>query len=821
MKIEFIKRFTFIAVVLLAACLYAEASVSSFTNRMFYNAAVSSMGTTKSIDFSQRDNALPITNPGNDAQFNSLYLKGAEFQMGRSYYNMFLYAFPSTKIRVNLPANTYAFGVDLTRFYAGNGNFSITLSTGDTYELPGKPGVSYFSSPPNPNFLGLTSDEPMKWVEYSFNNDYMVLDNFTYTVHTPNQLSGLVSYWSAENASVDVKDGNDGILRGGIAFSPGAVGQAFDLNGITRYVEVPDSANLSLTGPMTLEARIKLNTNSVQQAIVEKYDVPGLNGYLLRIVDGKLQAAMCNSNLNGAQQPASGATTVTTGVWHHVAAVYDGTTIKIYLDGVLDGSVTANYAPTNGASSLKIGARGDDANTRLNGLIDDVRIYNRALSEGEIQSVMVYDSTPPVISPLVTGNLGSNDWYRSNVQINWNVSDAESAVNSSNGCDVSNVTEDTAGVTFTCIATSLGGTSTQSVTIKRDATAPNLIKSVTVNGNPYGGGWTNQNVLVNFNCSDALSGMASQTETTTVSTEGANQSVDGFCTDAAGNMSVDTVSNINIDKSAPLINCGAADGAWHSANVSIACTSFDSVSTLANPADANFNLVTNVAAGTETANASTDSRQVCDKTGNCSTSGSVGGNKVDRKAPSVTIAAPTAGIYPLNQIVTVTYSCMDGGSGVESCTGTSPNSSLLTTSSAGVRTFTVLAADNVGNTATPNNVVYTVGYEIGILYDQTKVHKAGTAVPIKMRILDAEGTNVSTAIEVVHAVSVSQISSQTSPSLDDSGSSNSDLDFRYDQSLGGYIFNLKTTGFGTGTYQLNFTVGASPTVYSVRFQVRQ
>jgi len=66
-----------------------------------------------------------------------------------------------------------------------------------------------------------------------------------------------------------------------------------------------------------------------------------------------------------------------------------------------------------------------------------------------------------------------------------------------------------------------------------------------------------------------------------------------------------------------------------------------------------------------------------------------------------------------------------------------------------------------------------------------------------------------------------EISSQASTIFGDSGNSNPDFDFRYDASLGGYIFNLQTTGFVTGSYLLSFVAENSPTVYSVGFQVRR
>jgi hypothetical protein len=84
------------------------------------------------------------------------------------------------------------------------------------------------------------------------------------------------------------------------------------------------------------------------------------------------------------------------------------------------------------------------------------------------------DTTPPVITPTISGTLGNNGWYTSDVTVSWSVTDAQSAVSSSSGCGSTTISTDTAGTTLTCSATSAGGTSTDSVTIKRDATAPGV-----------------------------------------------------------------------------------------------------------------------------------------------------------------------------------------------------------------------------------------------------------------------------------------------------------------------------------------------------------
>jgi hypothetical protein len=84
------------------------------------------------------------------------------------------------------------------------------------------------------------------------------------------------------------------------------------------------------------------------------------------------------------------------------------------------------------------------------------------------------DLTPPAITSTLGGTTGNGGWYVSDVSVSWNVSDAESAISSRVGCDPTSVTSDTTGTTASCSATSAGGTSTTSVVVRRDTTAPTV-----------------------------------------------------------------------------------------------------------------------------------------------------------------------------------------------------------------------------------------------------------------------------------------------------------------------------------------------------------
>ena len=88
--------------------------------------------------------------------------------------------------------------------------------------------------------------------------------------------------------------------------------------------------------------------------------------------------------------------------------------------------------------------------------------------------VTTRDVTPPTITPVVTGKQGKNGFYTSDVDLAWKVEDPDSRVTALVGCANAKVTADTSGAAYNCTASTAGGKASQSVTIKRDATAPEL-----------------------------------------------------------------------------------------------------------------------------------------------------------------------------------------------------------------------------------------------------------------------------------------------------------------------------------------------------------
>jgi hypothetical protein len=168
----------------------------------------------------------------------------------------------------------------------------------------------------------------------------------------------------------------------------------------------------------------------------------------------------------------------------------------------------------------------------------------------------------------------------------------------------------------------------------------------------------------------------------------------------------------------------------------------------------------------------------------------------------------------LNGAATATPNAADASSGVAS-----QSCAAVVTSAVGAKTVACTATDTAGN-ANSATVSYNVTYKVCLLYDPTKAVKSGGVIALKVQLCDASGANVSASGIVVHATGLQQVDSAASPVDLTPSNANPDSDFRYDSTLPGYIYNLKTTGLATGTWQMNFTVAGDPVAHSIQFDVR-
>ena len=207
------------------------------------------------------------------------------------------------------------------------------------------------------------------------------------------------------------------------------------------------------------------------------------------------------------------------------------------------------------------------------------------------------------------------------------------------------------------------------------------------------------------------------------------------------------------DRAAPAVTCAADDGTWHADNVTLWCTASDAGSGLANAGQVGFALATSVPAGSETADAVTGAVQVCDRAGNCATAGPIGGIRIDRRAPQITIAAPLDGsVVLLGDTRKASFTCSDGGSGLAACTGTVADGAALDTTAPGTHSFTVNATDAVGNHSTVT-VSYGVrfpwlGWQPPLSGDRPNAAQAGRTIPVGFGVGGAGHANVIASVAV-------------------------------------------------------------------------
>jgi hypothetical protein len=113
-------------------------------------------------------------------------------------------------------------------------------------------------------------------------------------------------------------------------------------------------------------------------------------------------------------------------------------------------------------------------------------------------------------------------------------------------------------------------------------------------------------------------------------------------------------------------------------------------------------------------------------------------------------------------------------------------------------------------------------YLVCPLFNTSRSFKAGRVAPLRIRLCDASGNNLSDSALVLTATRLVQLDTTASsvPEPESPGEANGDGLFRYDPTLGGYIFNLSTAGLAVGTWELRFTVSGQTREYAVRFDIR-
>jgi O-glycosyl hydrolase len=206
-----------------------------------------------------------------------------------------------------------------------------------------------------------------------------------------NQVStGLVAaYGFNEGAGTVAADDSGSNLAGNVVNATwsesGKYGSAISFNGVNSWVTINDAAALNLTTGLTLEAWIKPATLSGWSTIILK-EAGSEEAYALYANEDR-PWPLAAVRIDGNYDIATGDVQLPLNNWSHVASTYDGATLSLYVDGNKIASVaaTGNLQVSSGALRIGGNAIWDEY---FDGLIDEVRIYSRALTAAEIQTDM-------------------------------------------------------------------------------------------------------------------------------------------------------------------------------------------------------------------------------------------------------------------------------------------------------------------------------------------------------------------------------------------------------------------------------------------------
>src|SRR2546421_41505 len=242
---------------------------------------------------------------------------------------------------------------------------------------------------------------------------------------TSNTPSGLVAaYAFNEGSGTTVADAsgnnNNGTITAATWTTAGKFGNALAFNGTSARVTVPNAASLQLSTGMTLEAWV-FPTGSLTswRSVVDKT----VDGYYLMASTDQNNRPGVGGTWTGGNQNVAAPTVLTINTWTHLAATFDGATVRLFVNGVQVASQAQTTPLATTPGTLQMGA--NSYGEFFAGRIDEVRIYNRALSATEIQTDMntsIAPSAPDTTAPSAPTTLTATAASASQIDLAWSAS---------------------------------------------------------------------------------------------------------------------------------------------------------------------------------------------------------------------------------------------------------------------------------------------------------------------------------------------------------------------------------------------------------------
>lgn len=199
----------------------------------------------------------------------------------------------------------------------------------------------------------------------------------------------LVGLWTLdEGTGTTANDTSGNSNTGTLTNSPTWVKGYIGLYGVkfvsasNEYIAVASSSSLILpSGGGTIMAWVNY-TGSAPTA----RDIINQQGSTFSLTDNGSSKFRCRC-YDGVNNDADGTTTIVAGVWYHVAGTYDGSNVRLYVQGVQEGSHASGAASYGGSATTTFGAQNGGGGRQLDATLDDIRIYSTALSAAQVHSI--------------------------------------------------------------------------------------------------------------------------------------------------------------------------------------------------------------------------------------------------------------------------------------------------------------------------------------------------------------------------------------------------------------------------------------------------
>jgi hypothetical protein len=219
--------------------------------------------------------------------------------------------------------------------------------------------------------------------------------DFTLTTTTGSGLVSQFSFNEATGTTVVDQVGRTGAMSGP-TWTSGQSGAGLNFDGSNDWVTVSDDVGLDLSGAMTLAAWVRPDSVTGWRTVLLKETGNGLAYGLYSSDDEGLPSVYINTG--GTDIAATGPESLSAGTWSHLAATYDGSSLRLYVNGqlVATRNITGSIVTSNGP--LRFGGNAIWGE-HLDGSLDEVRIYNTVLTANEIAELSSSTNRPPIAQP--------------------------------------------------------------------------------------------------------------------------------------------------------------------------------------------------------------------------------------------------------------------------------------------------------------------------------------------------------------------------------------------------------------------------------------